>query len=139
MSLPSESPLSASPVSPSQLPTKAVASASRTCYLSGLPGICVFRESGRLRRAMKDDIHPKYHDVVFVDSSTGTKFLMRSTINTPKTTEYEGKTYPMVTVDISSASHPFYTGQQKFVDTAGRVEKFQRKYKWDQRNQKTEG
>jgi len=87
---------------------------------------------------MKEGIHPKYQDVVFVDSSTSTKFLMRSTIRSEKTIELDGKTYPMVTVDISSASHPFFTGKQKFIDTAGRVEKFQRKYKWDQRTQKAD-
>lgn len=79
---------------------------------------------------MKEGIHPDYREVVFVDSSTGHKFLTRSTIRTDKTTDYEGRTLPMVTVDISSASHPFFTGKQKFVDTAGRVEKFQRKYNW---------
>ena len=79
---------------------------------------------------MKKGIHPAYREVVFVDSSTGTKFLTRSTIKTEKTGEYEGKKYPLVTVDISAASHPFFTGKQKFIDTAGRVEKFQRKYKW---------
>lgn len=79
---------------------------------------------------MKEGIHPQYRDVVFVDSATGTKFLTRSTIKTDKTVEHEGKKYPLVTVDISSASHPFFTGKQKFLDTAGRVEKFQKKYKW---------
>lgn len=88
---------------------------------------------------MKDGIHPVYREVVFVDSSTGTKFLTRSTIKTEKTIEHEGRKLPMVTVDISAASHPFFTGKQKFVDTAGRVEKFQKKYKWAERGQKTEG
>lgn len=88
---------------------------------------------------MKSGIHPEYRDVVFVDSSTSERFLTRSTIRTDKTIEHEGKTYPLVTVDISAASHPFFTGKQKFIDIAGRVEKFQRKYNWDKRNQKTEG
>lgn len=79
---------------------------------------------------MKKGIHPAYRDVVFVDSATGTKFLTRSTIKTEKSVEHEGQKYPLVTVDISAASHPFFTGKQKFIDTAGRVEKFQRKYKW---------
>lgn len=79
---------------------------------------------------MKEGIHPVYREVVFVDTSTGTKFLTRSTIKTEKTIEHEGKKYPVVNVDISAASHPFFTGKQKFIDTAGRVEKFQRKYKW---------
>jgi large subunit ribosomal protein L31 len=83
--------------------------------------------------AMKSGIHPDYREVVFVDSSTGVKFLIGSTIKTDKTTDYEGKKLPLVTVDISSASHPFFTGKQKFLDTAGRVEKFQKKYKWGQK------
>lgn len=87
---------------------------------------------------MKSGIHPVYREVVFQDSSTGTQFLTRSTIRTEKSTEYEGRTLPLVTVDISSASHPFFTGKQKFLDIAGRVEKFQKKYNWDQRNQKGE-
>ena len=70
--------------------------------------------------------------VVFQDSSTGAQFLVGSTIKTKKTCELDGKTYPLVTVDISSASHPFYTGKQKIMDVAGRVEKFQRKYNWGQ-------
>ncbi len=88
---------------------------------------------------MKDGIHPQYQEVVFVDSSTGTKYLTRSTIRTDKTIEHEGRKLPLVTVDISAASHPFFTGKQKFIDTAGRVEKFQKKYKWAERGQKTEG
>lgn len=90
---------------------------------------------------MKKGIHPEYREVVFVDSSTGTKYLTRSTIKTDKSIEYEGKKLPMVTVDISAASHPFFTGKQKFIDTAGRVEKFQRKYKWGKKDEeaKVEG
>lgn len=87
---------------------------------------------------MKSGIHPDYREVVFQDSSTGTRFVTRSTIRTEKTTEWEGQTLPLVTVDISAASHPFFTGKQKFIDTAGRVEKFQKKYNWDQRAQKGE-
>jgi len=84
---------------------------------------------------MKAGIHPEYREVVFVDSSTGTRFLMASTIKTDKTIDYEGRKLPLVTVDISSASHPFFTGKQKFIDTAGRVEKFQKKYKWGQKSE----
>lgn len=83
---------------------------------------------------MKEGIHPKYHDVVFQDSSTGTQFITRSTIRTDRTVVVDGKTYPLVMVDISSASHPFFTGKQKYVDAAGRVEKFQRKYNWGQKD-----
>jgi large subunit ribosomal protein L31 len=80
---------------------------------------------------MKKDIHPDdYREVVFQDRAAGFKFLTRSTIKTNETIEWEdGKEYPVYNVEISSASHPFYTGRQKFVDTAGRVEKFLRKYK----------
>lgn len=83
---------------------------------------------------MKDGIHPDYRDVVFLDTSTGTKFMTRSTIKSKETVEWEdGKEYPLVKVDISSASHPYYTGKMKYVDSAGRVEKFQKKYNWDKR------
>lgn len=89
---------------------------------------------------MKDGIHPKYDEVVFQDSSTGAQFITRSTIKTDRTCEVDGKKYPLVMVDISSASHPFYTGKQKYVDAAGRVEKFQRKYNWGQKDaEKVEG
>ena len=84
---------------------------------------------------MKDGIHPQYREVVFVDTSTGHKFITRSTIKSNEKIKWEdGKEYPVVKVEISSASHPFYTGKMKYVDSAGRVEKFQRKYKWDERN-----
>ena len=67
---------------------------------------------------MKDGIHPNYRPVVFRDASSGFAILTRSTIRTNQTTAWEdGNTYPLVTVDVSSASHPFYTGTQKFVDT----------------------
>lgn len=77
---------------------------------------------------MKKDIHPNYREVVFKDASSGTLFLTRSTVETNETVEYEGKTYPLFQVEISSASHPFYTGKQQIVDTTGRVERFRRKY-----------
>jgi large subunit ribosomal protein L31 len=78
---------------------------------------------------MKKGIHPVYRPVVFQDVSAGTQFLTRSTIKSHETVKWEdGKEYPLVRVDISSASHPFFTGKQKFVDTAGRVERFQRKF-----------
>ena len=81
---------------------------------------------------MKKDIHPKYRPVVFQDVSADFAFLTRSTMNSKDTIKWEdGKEYPLVRVDISSASHPFFTGKQKFVDTAGRVEKFQRKFAGD--------
>ena len=75
---------------------------------------------------MKKDIHPKeYRPVVFVDNSNGTKFLISSTIKTKEKAKWtDGKDYPVRYVEISSASHPFYTNQEKTIDTAGRVEKF---------------
>ena len=79
---------------------------------------------------MQQDIHPDYHPVVFLDTATGFKFLTRSTMNSKESIEWEdGNEYPLVKVDVSSASHPFYTGKQKYVDSAGRVEKFQKKYR----------
>lgn len=78
---------------------------------------------------MKKGIHPEYRPVVFQDASANYSFLTRSTIKSSDTIEWEdGKTYPLVKLEISSASHPFFTGKQKLVDTAGRVEKFKRKY-----------
>ena len=78
---------------------------------------------------MKEGIHPNYRPVVFKDISTDFAFLTRSTINTKDTITWEdGNEYPLVKVEISSASHPFYTGKQKLVDTAGRVDKFYRRY-----------
>ncbi len=77
---------------------------------------------------MKPDIHPEYRYVVFRDVSCDFEFLTRSTIETDKTTEYDGEEYPLVVVDISSKSHPFYTGTQKILDTEGRVDRFYKKY-----------
>lgn len=75
---------------------------------------------------MKTDIHPEnYRLVIFQDNSSGTRFLIGSTIETTTTDKWEdGQEYPIAYVDVSSASHPFYTGQEKVMDTAGRVEKF---------------
>lgn len=75
---------------------------------------------------MKTDIHPKnYRLVIFHDNSTGERFLIGSTIETAQTDKWtDGKEYPLTKVDVSSASHPFYTGQEKVMDTAGRVERF---------------
>ena len=74
---------------------------------------------------MKQGIHPdNYREVVFKDMSNGDMFITRSTVDTKETIDVEGVTYPLVKVEISSSSHPFYTGKAKLVDTAGRVEKF---------------
>lgn len=79
---------------------------------------------------MKKDIHPKYNEVVFMDTTSDFKFLTRSTMTSKETIEWEdGKTYPVIKVEVSSASHPFYTGKKIFLDTAGRVEKFNKRYK----------
>jgi large subunit ribosomal protein L31 len=78
---------------------------------------------------MKKDIHPDYKEVVFLDTSSDFKFLTRSTMSAKDTIQWEdGKEYPLIKVEISAASHPFYTGKKIFVDTAGRVEKFRQKY-----------
>ena len=78
---------------------------------------------------MRNEIHPDYHPVVFVDSSAEFSILTRSTMSSDETIEWEdGNTYPLVRVELSSASHPFYTGKMKIVDTAGRVERFERRY-----------
>jgi len=78
---------------------------------------------------MKKDIHPDYREVVFHDTSSDFKFITRSTLKTKDTIKWEdGKDYPLIKVEVSSASHPFFTGKKMFVDTAGRVEKFKNKY-----------
>jgi len=78
---------------------------------------------------MKKGLHPDYKDVIFWDTSSDFKFLSRSTLNTKDMMKWtDGKEYPVIKVEVSSASHPFFTGKKMFVDTAGRVEKFQKKY-----------
>lgn len=78
---------------------------------------------------MKQGIHPEYQPVVFRDPSAGFAILTRSTVTSSATVQWEdGNTYPVVDVDVSSASHPFYTGRTRVLDTAGRVEKFRRRY-----------
>jgi large subunit ribosomal protein L31 len=77
---------------------------------------------------MKPDIHPRYAPVVYRDRSAGIAFLTRSTRTSAQAIEWDdGNTYPVIDVEISSASHPFYTGKQVIVDTAGRVERFRRR------------
>ena len=78
---------------------------------------------------MKKGIHPEsYRPVVFKDMSNGDMFLSQSTVNTKETIEFEGETYPLLKIGISSTSHPFYTGKSTLVDTAGRVDKFMSRY-----------
>jgi len=80
---------------------------------------------------MKKEIHPEsYRDVIFVDDSNDERFLISSTLPSEETAKWEdGKEYPVIHVEISSASHPFYTGKENIIDTAGRVEKFNKRYK----------
>ena len=73
-------------------------------------------------------IRDRYREVLFHDTSVDEYYLVRSTLSTDQTKEYEGKTYPYCVLDISSASHPFYTGKQKLVDTGGRVDKFRKRF-----------
>jgi large subunit ribosomal protein L31 len=78
---------------------------------------------------MKKDIHPEYRTVVFRDVSSGVSYLTRSTIRTQEKIKWEdGKEYPLYKVNVSASSHPFYTGQKQMVDTAGRIEKFKKRY-----------
>ncbi|MBD5309909.1 MAG: type B 50S ribosomal protein L31 [Muribaculaceae bacterium] len=78
---------------------------------------------------MKAKIHPEnYREVVFKDMSNDEIFITRSTVATRETIEVNGKEYPLVKLEITSASHPFFTGKQKLVDTAGRVDKFRSRY-----------
>jgi len=77
---------------------------------------------------MKEGIHPNYREVVFQDMSSDFKFITRSTIQTKEMITLDGKEYPLAKIEVSSESHPFYTGQQKVLDTAGRVEKFRQRY-----------
>ena len=79
---------------------------------------------------MKAEIHPKYQEVVFQDVSCDFAFLTRSTMSSKETIKWEdGNEYPLIKVEISSQSHPFYTGKHKIVDSGGRVDKFKRRYR----------
>ena len=78
---------------------------------------------------MKAGIHPEYRDVVFQDVTSDFKILTRSTLSSKETVKWEdGNEYPLVKVEVSSSSHPFYTGQNKLIDTSGRVDKFRKRY-----------
>jgi large subunit ribosomal protein L31 len=78
---------------------------------------------------MKTDIHPEYKEVVFQDISTDFAILTRSTINSKETIKWEdGNEYPLIKVEVSSASHPFYTGKHKVLDSGGRVDRFKKRY-----------
>ncbi len=89
-----------------------------------------FQVNTKTQQIMKKDIHPEYRKVIFHDTSSDFKFMTRSTMNSSETMEWEdGNKYPLVKIEVSAASHPFYTGKKLYVDTAGRVEKFNRRYK----------
>lgn len=77
---------------------------------------------------MKKQGHPDYHEVLFIDSSTGHKFICGTTLKTKEKETYEGKEYPVCRVSISSASHPFFTGSKQLLDSEGRVDKFLKRY-----------
>ena len=94
----------------------------------GLPAPQTF-ELSEISKTMKKDIHPdNYREVAFKDMSNEEVFITRSTVATRETIEIDGKTYPLVKLEITSSSHPFFTGKQKLVDTAGRVDKFMSRY-----------
>ena len=77
---------------------------------------------------MKADIHPQYREVVFQDVTSDFKFLTRSTMASKETVKWEdGNEYPLIKIEISSATHPFYTGQNKVMDTSGRIDKFKKR------------
>ena len=78
---------------------------------------------------MKAGIHPEYRDVVFQDVTSDFKILTRSTLSSKETVKWEdGNEYPLVKIEVSSSSHPFYTGQNKLIDTSGRVDMFRKRY-----------
>lgn len=77
---------------------------------------------------MKKEIHPDYHPVVYVDAGAGFELVTRSTKTSDEVRQIDGVDHYVIRLEISSASHPFYTGKQHFVDTAGRIEKFRRRF-----------
>jgi large subunit ribosomal protein L31 len=98
------------------------------------------RATSRSQLAMKKGIHPNYRPVVFQDAAANFAFLTRSCAETDETIKWtDGKEYPLYKLEISSASHPFFTGKMKLLDTTGRVQKFQDKYKNTKYGAKAEG
>jgi large subunit ribosomal protein L31 len=94
--------------------------------------ITLFPQRDQGRRSgirMKQGIHPNYKKVIFVDAQSGFSFLSGSTLSSNETMKWEdGNEYPVIKVDVSSDTHPFYTGRQKFSDVGGRVDRFKKKY-----------
>ena len=84
---------------------------------------------------MRPDIHPQYQDVLFHDTNANAFFVIGSTLQTSQTREFEGVTYPYVTLDISSASHPFYTGEQRQANNEGRIASFNKRFSRFKRSQ----
>ncbi len=78
---------------------------------------------------MKPGIHPEYRDVLFHDTTANAYFVIGSTLSTERTAEYEGKTYPYMTIEVSSASHPFYTGKHRVAQNEGQIAKFNKRFK----------
>jgi large subunit ribosomal protein L31 len=81
---------------------------------------------------MKKNTHPNYQKILFVDSSTGQRFIIGSTLQPKERETFEGKEYPVYTLSTSAYSHPFFTGSNKFVDAEGRVDKFKKRYQMGQ-------
>lgn len=77
---------------------------------------------------MRPSIHPEYRDVLFHDIAADAYYVIGSTVNTSRTAEYKGKAYPYMTIDVSSASHPFYTGKQRLAQNDGRIAKFNKRF-----------
>ena len=77
---------------------------------------------------MKPEIHPDYHTVIFVDSATGEEWTSRSTVTSSETRDVDGEQVPVVRLDISSVSHPFWTGRMRELDSAGKIDRFRRRY-----------
>jgi large subunit ribosomal protein L31 len=93
-----------------------------------LAAVRVASDAIREEPIMKEGIHPEYHDVIFIDSATGHEWQSRSTIKSGETRTVDGKELPVVRLEISSESHPFWTGQQRELDAEGRVERFRKRY-----------
>lgn len=85
---------------------------------------------------MRENIHPEYRKVAFRDSSTQDVFVIGSTLKSDKSITIDGIEYPLIVVDVTSASHPFYTGKQKFAQAEGRISRFNKKYGLDENNDK---
>jgi large subunit ribosomal protein L31 len=77
---------------------------------------------------VKPGIHPKYHKVLFIDSATGDEWVTRSTLSSKETREVDGEKIPVVKLEISSFSHPFWTGKMRELDTDGKIDRFRRRY-----------